>query len=69
MPDETPNPSLQPPATRRGLRQEATVNSITPSRWLLAHPSCRRSTSELADDFSQVAVAELFRWAASRVTP
>ena len=56
-----PNPTLQPTATSRGLRHEVIVNSITPSLWLLSHPSCRRSIVELAQVFSQVAVAELFR--------
>jgi hypothetical protein len=56
-----PNPSLQPTATSHGLRHEITMNSITPSLWLPSHPLCRRSIVELADVFSQVAVAELFR--------
>ena len=56
-----PNTSLQPTATRRGLRHEVTLNSTTPSRWLRSHPARRRSILELADVFSQVAVAELFR--------
>jgi len=56
-----PNTSLQPTATSRGLRHESSVNSITPSLWLLSHPSCRRSISELAAVFSQVSVAELLR--------
>ena len=55
------NTSLQPTATSRGLRHGVTLNSITPSRWLLSHPSCRRSIVELAGVLSQVAVAELFR--------
>jgi len=59
--DTTPNPTLQPTATSHGFRHGVIVNSITPSRWLLSHPSCRRSISELADVFSRVAVAELFR--------
>jgi len=56
-----PNPSLQPTATSHRLRHMISGCSTTPSLWLLSHPSCRRSTSELADGFSQVAVAELFR--------
>jgi len=58
---ETPNPAVQLTATSRGLRQKVIMNSITPSRWLLSHPSCRRSTSELADVFSPVAVADFVR--------
>jgi len=55
------NPTLQPTATSRGLRQEVAVNSTTPSLCLLSHSSCRRSTSGVGITFSQVAVAELFR--------
>jgi len=55
------NPTLQPTATSRRLRHMISGCSITPSRWLLSHSSCRRSTSEVVSIFSQVAVAELFR--------
>jgi hypothetical protein len=56
-----PNTSLQPTATSRGLRQELTLNWITPSRLLLSHPARRRFILEFVDVFAQVAVAELFR--------
>jgi len=56
-----PNTSLQPTTTSHGLRHQITVNSITPSLWLLSHSSCRRSISGVVIVLSQVAVAELFR--------
>ena len=59
--NQPPNPSLQPTATSHRLRHMISGYSITPSRWLLSHPSCRRSISELTDVFFLVAVAELFR--------
>jgi hypothetical protein len=57
----SPNPTLQPTATSHRLCHMISGYSITPSRLLLPHPARRRSTSELADVFSRVAVAELFR--------
>jgi len=61
MKTRCPNTTLQPTTTSHRLRHQVTVNSITPSLWLLSHPSCRRSTSEVVSILSPVAVAELFR--------
>lgn len=54
-------PSVEPTATYRGFRHQVTVNSATPSRWLLSRLSRRRSALELSGSFFQVAVAPLFR--------
>ena len=56
-----PNTSVEPTATSRGVVPTRSLDSTTPSRRLLSHPARRRSISEVADTFSQVAVAHLFR--------
>ena len=56
-----PNPSVELTATSRSVCQKVPVTSITPSLWLLMHPSFRRSGLELAEVSFQVAVAHLFR--------
>ena len=58
---DTPNTSVEPTATSRGLRHQVTDYSTTPSRRLLAHPARRRSALMSVSHFSQVAVAHLFR--------
>jgi len=57
----TPNPAVQLTATSRGLRQEVTDCSITPSRLLLSHQSRRRSAVVSVSHFSPVAVADFVR--------
>jgi hypothetical protein len=57
---ESPDTTLQTPATRNRLRFEIIMNSITPSRLLLSYPVSRGSISEVVSIFSPVAVAERF---------
>jgi len=56
-----PNPAVQLTATSRGLRHMISGCSITPSRWLLSHPSRRRSVVVSVSHFSRVAVADFVR--------
>jgi hypothetical protein len=56
-----PNPAVEPTATSRGVGRTRLVDSMTPSRRLLAHPARRRSALESSGTFCEVAVAHLFR--------
>jgi len=58
---KTPNPAVQLTATSHGLRHMTSGCLITPSLWLLSHPSCRRSTLGVISILSQVAVADFVR--------
>jgi len=61
MTTRPPNPSVQLTATSHRLRHMLSGCSITPSRWLLSHPSRRRSTVVSVSHFFQVAVADFVR--------